>query len=78
MGEGDIDVLNEYMSVTKSVVTAQLRGVEPVVELYRELSNGNVEVVLVLLVDADSAVKAAQKEIRESLKERADKLSEEM
>lgn len=78
LGEGDIDVLDEYLSVTKSVVTAQLRGVQPVVELYRELANGNVEVMTVLRLEADSAIKAAKKEVRETMKARADKLAEDM
>lgn len=77
-GEGDIQLIDEFVSANQSLVSAQLNGVTPVLEIYRELDKGQNEVRVVVKMEAAKALKAAREALRPGLKEKAERLAEEL
>ena len=74
-GDGDLQVIDEFVSANKSVVAAQLSGITPVLEIYRPLPKGQVEVRTMVKVDAQKALKAAREALRPGLAAKAENLA---
>ncbi len=77
-GEGDIATIDEFVSANKSIVAAQLQGVTPVLEIYREKSKGQYEVRVVVKIEAAKALKAAKMGYYNELKNKSQKLADEL
>lgn len=77
-GEGDIQVIDEFVSANQSLVAAQLTGVTPVLEIYRNLPKGQCEVRVVVSMEAQKALKAAREALRPGLEQKAERLAEDL
>ncbi len=77
-GEGDIQLIDEFVSANKSLVEARLNGIIPVLEIYRELDKGQVEVRVLVKMEAAKALRAAREALRPGLQEKSDRLAEEL
>lgn len=74
-GEGDIETIGEFISANTALVDAQLKGIMPVVEIYREGANKKVEVMVVVKADARQTLKNAKKAYREELEKKSAELA---
>lgn len=77
-GEGDIEAIDKFVSANKSIVSAQLQGVTPVVEMYREMENGQYEVNVVVKMDADKAMRLAREGLRNELSKQSEALASDL
>lgn len=77
-GEGDMATIDEFVSANKSIVAAQLQGVVPVLEIYREKSKGQFEVRVMVTIEAQKALKAAKMGYYNELKNKSQKLADEL
>ncbi len=75
-GGKDIEVIDEFVSANQSVVSAQLQGVESVVEMYREKGSGQYEVRTFVRIDADKALKMSKYGYYNLLKEKSQALAD--
>ena len=78
LGEGDIELIDETVTTTQFSANMNLKGVSQFVEIYRELDNGNVEVMVTQGVERKSVEKEFRKNLRESLSGKLDKLADEL
>lgn len=77
-GDGDLVVIDEFVSANTSLISAQLSGVTPVLEIYREGKNNQYEVQVVVKIDADKALKDAKRGLSGGLKEKSEKLAQDL
>ncbi len=77
-GQGDIKVIDEFVSANKSVISAQLQGVVPTLEIYRPGKDGQYEVMVALKVEAAQALKDAKRGLTDGLKKKSDKLAKDL
>lgn len=68
----------ESVSKSKSLITQKLNRVLTVMEAYRPLDNGNVQVLVRVAYNAGSASEIARKAIREDLKSKGENLDSEI
>lgn len=68
----------ESVSKSKSLITQKLNRVLTVMEAYRPLDNGNVEVLVRVAYNAGSASEIARKAVREDLKSKGENLDSEI
>ena len=77
-GGKDFQVIDEYVSASQSLVSAQLQGVTPVLEIFREGKNGSYEVKVLVKMDADKALKQAKAGLMNGLKDKTDQLAKDL
>lgn len=78
LGDGDIEVIDETIAASKSVILAQLSGIIPTLEIYRELDKSQYEVKVVLSISYQKALKAAKMSIRSELKKKSEQLAKDI
>lgn len=78
LGDNDIEVIDETVSACKSIILAQMSGVSPTLEMYRELDKSQYEVKVVLEIDATKALKDAKRAITSELKKKSEKLANDL
>lgn len=76
-GEKDIEVIDEFVSANKNLVSVALQGVFPVLEIYREKDN-KVEVQVMVKTNAAEALKIAKKAYRDKLYQQSEQLAKEL
>lgn len=76
-GEKDIEVIDEFVSANKNLVSVALQGVFPVLEIYRE-KNNKVEVQVMVKTNAAEALKIAKKAYRDKLYQQSEQLAKEL
>lgn len=76
-GEKDIEVIDEFVSANKNLVSVSLQGVFPVLEIYRE-KDGTVEVQVMVKTNAKDAMKLAKKAYRDKLYQQSEQLAKEL
>ncbi|MDR0745807.1 MAG: hypothetical protein LBF17_04845 [Mediterranea sp.] len=78
MGQENAASLSSVVAASKSVISATLGRVLPLVEVYRTLSNQNVEVMVTLGYSIQDANKAAVQAIRKELAAKSEELAKEL
>jgi hypothetical protein len=78
MGQENAASLSSVVAASKSVISATLGRVLPLVEVYRTLPNQNVEVVVTLGYNIQDANKAAVHAIRKELAAKSEELAKEL
>lgn len=74
MGAGDAASVIKTLKASKSFVTKRLGQTIPVMEVYRELKNGNVQVRVQTFYSMDKAREVAKQVIREELEKEGEEL----
>lgn len=77
LGDNDVELIDEFISTSKNMVSLSLQGVSTVVEIYREAGN-LTEVQVMVKVDMKDAMKSAQKVLREKFQEQSETLTKEL
>lgn len=77
-GEGDIEVIDKFVSSNKHLVNSRLTGAIPLLEMYRESGNGTYEVNVSIAVKAKDAIRAAKAMYVSELAKESEKLAEEL
>lgn len=77
-GENDIELIDEFISSNKNLVSVRLQSIFPVLEIYREKDNGAYEVRVMVKVNAADALKAAKHAYREELYKKSEDLAKEL
>lgn len=77
-GEGDIEVIDKFVSSNKHLVNARLTGAVSLLEIYREVEAGAYEVRVVIAVRTKEAVRAAKSAYVSGLAKESEKLAEEL
>lgn len=77
-GDGDIMVIDEFVSANTSLISARLQGITPVLEIYRETGRNQFEVMVVEKIDAAKALKDAKMGLQSELKTKSQKLSDDL
>lgn len=75
-GDGDIETIEEFVSASKTLISAQLKEVVPTLEMYRELGNNRYEVRVAVKMDAKEAMKLAKRGLQNELKIKSERLAE--
>lgn len=78
MGQNDAASLSSVVAASKSVISATLGRTIPLTEVYRTLSNGNVEVMVTLGCNNRSATEAAIKAIRKEVEQKSEELAKQL
>ena len=78
MGQEEAASLSSVVASSKSVISATLGRVIPLVEVYRTLPNKNIEVMVTLGYSTDAANKVAVKAIRSELAKKSEDLAKEL
>lgn len=76
-GEKDIEVIDEFVSANKNLVSVSLQGVYPVLEIYRE-KDGAVEVQVMVKTNAEKALKQAKRAYKDKLYQQSEELAKEL
>lgn len=76
-GEKDIEVIDEFVSANKNLVSVALQGVFPVLEIYRE-KDDKTEVQVMVKTNAAEALKLAKKAYRDKLYQQSADLAKEL
>ncbi|MEG1936303.1 MAG: hypothetical protein RR908_03240 [Rikenellaceae bacterium] len=71
LGDNDIELIDEYVSGNKSVVSSVLHGITPVLEIYRQLPDGKYEVMVTVSVNAHKALRDAKIALQAELKDKS-------
>lgn len=74
-GEGDIEVIDKFISINKGLVSARLNQAIPVLEIFREGANNIYEVQVFFKIDAKSAIKETKKLYRTELSKESEALA---
>lgn len=77
-GEGDIELIDEFISANKNLVSISLQGIFPVLEIYREKDNNTYEVQVFVKINAADALKMAKKAYRDGLYKQSEQLAKEL
>lgn len=75
MGQDEAASLSSVVAASKSVISATLGRVLPLVEIYRTLPNKNVEVMVTIGYGMEAANKAAVKAVRDELAKKSEELA---
>ena len=75
---GDAASITETVMSSKNLISQSMGRTIPVVECYRDLKNGNKEVLVRLAYNGDMAKEAAKKAVRAELEKKGGKLHEEL
>lgn len=78
LGQEEAVSLTEVVGASKSVISATLGRTIPLVEVYRTLSNKNVEVMVTLGYSTDAANKVAIRAMRDELAKKSEDLAKEL
>lgn len=78
MGQEEAASLTEVVGASKSIISATLNRTIPLVEVYRTLSNKNVEMMVTLGYSMDAANKMAIKAVRDELAKKSEELAKEL
>lgn len=78
LGDGDIEVIDETIAASKSIILAQLKGITPTLEIYRELDKSQFEVKVVLTISYQKALKDAKMSITSELKKKSEQLAKDI
>ena len=78
MGQEEAASLSSVVGASKSVISATLGRVVPLVEVYRTLDNKNVEVMVTLGYSMEAANKAAISAVRAELAKKSEDLAKEL
>ena len=78
MGQEEAASLSSVVAASKSVISATLGRITPLVEVYRTLENKNVEVMVTLGYSLESANKAAISAVRAELAKKSEDLAKEL
>ena len=78
MGQEEAASLSSVVAASKSVISANLGRVTPLVEVYKTLENKNVEVMVTLGYSMNAANKAAIDAIRKELSKKSVELANEL
>lgn len=78
LGDGDLELVDETMSAAKTTIAAQLQGVKPVMEIYKDLDLGKYEVRVVVIVNYKATIKAAKAALYTELKGKNEALAQEV
>ena len=70
----DLGDNDELVAGSKTIVSAQLQGVVPVLEIYREGQNGQYEVQVTLKADYAKTMKAVKSALKNELKNKSEQL----
>lgn len=76
-GDKDIEVIDEFVSANKNLVSVALQGVFPVLEIYRE-KDDKTEVQVMVKTNAAEALKLAKKAYRDKLYQQSADLAKEL
>lgn len=74
-GDGDLETIDEFVTANKTIISAQLSGITPVLEIYREAPKSKYEVMVAVKIDAEKALKMAKQGLHKALKQKSDKLA---
>ena len=74
LGDHDTELVDELVAGSKTIVSAQLQGVVPVLEIYREGQNGQYEVQVTLKADYAKTMKAVKSALKNELKNKSEQL----
>ncbi|MCD7929930.1 MAG: hypothetical protein LUH15_00365 [Tannerellaceae bacterium] len=78
MSTDDAETITSMVSSSKTIISGKLGQVTPVVDVYRQLPNGNFECQVTLGYDSNEAFKVTRDAIRADLNKRADGLAEKL
>lgn len=78
MGQEEAVSLTEVVGASKSIISTTLNRTIPLVEVYRTLSNNNVEMMVTLGYSMDAANKMAIKAVRDELAKKSEELAKEL
>lgn len=76
-GDKDIEVIDEFVSANKNLISVALQGVFPVLEIYRE-KDDKTEVQVMVKTNAAEALKLAKKAYRDKLYQQSADLAKEL
>ena len=77
-GEGDIEVIDKFVSSNKHLVNARLTKAIPLLEIYREVVGGAYEVRVMIAVRAKEAIRAAKSAYVSELAKESETLAKEL
>lgn len=78
LSAGDAASISETVMASKNLISQSIGRVIPVVECYRELKNGNKEVMVRIAYNGEMAKEAAKKAIRQELEKKGQNLHEQL
>lgn len=76
IGQGEAVAFSESVQAAKQMIAQSIGRTIPVVECYRELKNGNVEVQVRIFYNIEMSLQAAKKAMKEELEKKGDKLAD--
>lgn len=77
-GEGDIEVIDKFISVNKHLASARLNMATPVLEIFREGKNNTYEVQVFYRIEAKPAIKETKKLYRTELSKESEELAQKL
>ena len=78
IGQGEAVAFSESVQAAKQMIAQSIGRTIPVVECYRELNNGNVEVQVRVFYNIEMSLQAAKKAMKEELEKKGDKLADQL
>lgn len=78
IGQGEAVAFSESVQAAKQMIAQSIGRTIPVVECYRELKNGNVEVQVRVFYNIEMSLQAAKKAMKEELEKKGDKLADQL
>lgn len=78
LGEGDRQSMTDMLASSKTVVAQSLGRTETVLEIYKDLEKGQVEVMLTVVYNVKNAVREAVKAMRTQMEGQSTKMSAEL
>lgn len=78
IGQGEAVAFSESVQAAKQMIAQSIGRTIPVVECYRELTNGNVEVQVRIFYNIEMSLQAAKKAMKEELEKKGDKLADQL
>lgn len=70
--------ITEVVMASKSIISQNIGRIMPVIECYRDKSNKNKEVRVVIAYNSEAALEAAKKAIRAQLAEKSERLAQQL
>lgn len=78
IGQGEAVAFSESVQAAKQMIAQSIGRTIPVVECYRELKNGNVEVQVRVFYNIEMSLQAAKKAMKEELEKKGNKLADQL
>ncbi len=78
LGQKEAASYSESVQAAKQMIAQSIGRTIPVVECYRELSNGNVEVQVRVFYNIEMSLQAAKRAMKEELEKKGDKLADQL